>query len=147
MRNPDLTTEPNKALAAELRVAIDAKDLDACRDLLDAGADPNAPFGIVGSLLTYAIEGSFTEGALLLLDRGAHAHTPEGSRHLPIFSAARMGNARICGELLDRGVDIESQNHDPFKHRRSDTATRGGKEVTGRMRHLPYRARCQRQRM
>jgi ankyrin repeat protein len=109
-----LTAESRAALKDELRLAIDAKDLPACTELLDAGADPNATLGTVGSLLTYTIESSFTEGAILLLDRGAYVEAPNAARRSPLLSAARMGNVRIGEELVQRGAEIENHSADPY---------------------------------
>jgi ankyrin repeat protein len=99
-----------RALASSLSEGLAAKDVSACRYALDLGADPNATFGTAGSYLTFAIEHGFTEGAILLLDRGSHVEATGVNRRSPLLSAARMGNVLMCAELLDRGAHISGRS-------------------------------------
>jgi ankyrin repeat protein len=110
----------NQALQSAVRQA----DLAACLRALDAGADPNIAFGdllftnggekavYVSSLLELAIVTSFSEGAALLLSRGAALTPTDLDATAPLMAAASVGDFEICVDLLERGALVNATTRD-----------------------------------
>lgn len=91
-----------------LEVAASAGHLDAVKQLLAAGADPNTPAHEMG---ISALEAAAAQGQLIivkkLLETGAHPdHRGERSGTTPLIAAARGGHMEICEALLQSGADV-----------------------------------------
>ena len=91
-----------------LRIAIDQRKIQKCAELIDAGVDLSAGEDAERRPpLLNAIARLFTEGALLLIERGAPigAQGPEG--FIPLHMAASTGDMVICRALVARGAFID----------------------------------------
>jgi ankyrin repeat protein len=95
--------------ANQLHRAMRERDLEMARMLLDAGMDPNARRTAYDSCppLVRAIERGFTEGALLLIDRGASVIPATPGHLVPLIGAAAKGDARVCRALIERGAPVD----------------------------------------
>jgi ankyrin repeat protein len=95
-----------------LHEAISEGDLEGCRRALDKGANPDLPKPSNETYppLVRAIGLSFTEGALLLIERGASVGAVDVRSPVPLAAAAGEGNMVICKALIGRGADINESD-------------------------------------
>jgi uncharacterized protein len=98
-----------------LHIAVFARNADALRALLAAGADPNelatASFAQVTPLGTAATFGA-NELAELLLDHGADPERTSDHGHTPLHAAAANGNRALVELLLTRGANAGATTAD-----------------------------------
>jgi len=91
-----------------LHIAVFARNEDAVRTLLAAGADPNelstASFARVTPLGTAATFGA-TDLAAILLEHGADTERTAEHGNTPLHSAAANGNRALVELLLAHGAD------------------------------------------
>src|SRR5437764_12358577 len=87
-----------------LHIAAFARNVEAARTLLDAGADPNvlatASFARVTPLGTCAFAGA-TEVARVLLEHGADPTLPADDGFTPLDAAIENGNDELAALLRD----------------------------------------------
>jgi ankyrin repeat protein len=108
-----MSLNDNNTPAAQLDAAIKAKDLQACVDLLDAGASPNQPKVWWGDPpLVRALDAHFVEGALLLLERGAGPCAKKVGESIPLATAATLGQVEACIALLRHGAEVDETGVD-----------------------------------
>ncbi|MDR0780447.1 MAG: ankyrin repeat domain-containing protein [Pseudomonadales bacterium] len=91
-------------------VRVDA--LDAVKELLDAGADPNAVTGDNLSALSLAITNANTAMVELLLNAGANANTREPAGETMLMSAAAVGTPGSISALLAHGAEVDALDRD-----------------------------------
>ncbi len=101
---------PPRCWAAEARVAqaMEARDRDAVRNLLDQNADPNAPQADGMTALHWAAHHDDADAVKLLIDAGADASARNRYGVTPLALACTNGNAAIVRALLDAGADPNS---------------------------------------
>jgi ankyrin repeat protein len=91
-----------------LHEAITEGDLEACQRAIDAGADPSASLHDGDRVpLIRTIERGFTEGALLLIERGAALSSAGVGAPAPLQAAARENNLEVCKALLARDASVD----------------------------------------
>lgn len=96
--------------ATPLHAAAQYGQVEACRVLLEAGADPNATGGYDDSTpLHSAAWHNQSETAGVLLDHGADIDRPSGPRHrnTPLGWAIVSGSSGVVKLLLDRGASLK----------------------------------------
>lgn len=97
----------NDGVLPPLSAAARRGDLDAMRDLLDGGADPNdaGAGGTRWPPLVHAVHKHQLEAARLLLDRGADPDAAGPRGYTALMMAAADRDASMLALLLDRGAD------------------------------------------
>ena len=89
-------------LSRRLCSAAERGDLALVRELLQAGAAPNAVNPLSGSTpLTCAASRGRVEVAVALLEAGAHAYVKDRRDRYPLALAARSGERVLVELLLD----------------------------------------------
>ena len=78
---------------------------DLARQLLAAGADPNAHGFLQNTALYLATIQEAGELARVLLQAGADPNAPGSGRSTPLYRAASRGSAELVGILLEAGAD------------------------------------------
>lgn len=95
----------------DLKAAVEAKDVERVRTLLESGADPNEMGAFDWPLLIRAIYLGQTEIAKLLISRGANVNVkltnPDNST--PLHSAAEQANMEIAKLLLAKGAEVDAK--------------------------------------
>ena len=102
-------------LNRRLLSAIDSKDPEEVRRLLDAGADANTRRSSAKdkpTALHIAAEAGDVDMVGLLLDRGAKIDARDKNRFTPLHTAASKNSADVCSLLLDRGADFDAGTRD-----------------------------------
>jgi len=81
------------------------------KELLDAGADPDAPDGFYGltALMKVAQQG-YIDKAKLLLDYGADPNIPDNGGGTALIHAVRYGQTEMVKLLIGRGADKDAVN-------------------------------------
>ncbi len=97
---------PPFACAGPLHNAAIAGDVEAARELLEDGADPNEIDG-VGTALNWAMFGQQADVARLLLEYGADPNAG-GTGWTPLVSAIKMGDAGLAEQLIEAGADVRA---------------------------------------
>jgi hypothetical protein len=108
-----LIPHSQEGLARRLRSSINAMDLNACRQALTEGANPNVKYAPARqyTIFTHAIAKRFTAGVLLMLEHGASVEAKRERGFIsPLFTAAYANNAEICEALLSRGARVDARN-------------------------------------
>lgn len=102
----------------ELHDAINDKDLETTRELLDEGYDINEkpPEGVLkqSTPLMYAVRSGFKEGVKLLLKRGADWTIADETGYTPIDACAFHGHFAIMKVLIDHGIPFNEYAWDGF---------------------------------
>ncbi len=80
-------------------------DLAKVRELLEAGADPNARDGSGARPLHYAVSVSHAAMIDALVEGGAEVDVPEEQGHTPLAHAVALGKIEAIQALLARGAD------------------------------------------
>ena len=78
---------------------------ELARQLLAAGADPNAHGWLRNTPLYVAVSHGAAELAGILLEAGADPNAPASFRGTPLYRAASQGAAELVGILLEAGAD------------------------------------------
>ena len=100
-------------LNRRLLSAIDSKDPEEVRRLLDAGADANTRRSSAKdkpTALHIAAEAGDVDMVGLLLDRGAKIDARDKNRFTPLHTAASKNSADVCSLLLDRGAKKDAED-------------------------------------
>jgi ankyrin repeat protein len=88
--------------------AIERNEAASVAHCLKAGADPNCDVHSDGGvILTHAIEKSFTQAAILLLEHGALCCAKTDSHKVPLATAARYANPVVVAKLLEAGAKVD----------------------------------------
>ena len=96
-----------RAVDRALYEAAESSDIAEVDQLLQAGADVNAPVPGDGSPLIGAARGARLSMVRHLLDRGADVNMPVQGDGNPLIAAAREGAVSVVQLLLDRGASID----------------------------------------
>ncbi|KAL4952102.1 ankyrin repeat-containing domain protein [Aspergillus filifer] len=83
--------------------AVNQRDMDSMRILLQYRADPNAPDGVGKTPLLVAVEQSFEDEALMLLRFGADANYHSTKYDSPLLIAITNKNTALTQSLLANG--------------------------------------------
>jgi ankyrin repeat protein len=107
---PD-TPKESRLLSLRLADAVEAKDVEACKSLLAAGADPDGDAIVPAHvLLTRAIFLRFHEGVSLLLEAGANVNRVAPLLEIPLCVAALNGQSDLCKTLISKGADVTARD-------------------------------------
>lgn len=110
-----LATYDGYAQEAGLVDHVEEGNVQAVRDLLEAGADPDAPHAWKPAVpLTAAVRNGDLDMVQLLLDRGADPDAAALNPGLPLVQAAQIGSRSIVRALLEAGAD---PGHERALHR------------------------------
>ncbi|KAF1958195.1 ankyrin, partial [Byssothecium circinans] len=97
-----------------LQLAVESNQIELVQSLLQAGADPNAESGPMGTALGVAInQHSVTMDTTIvntLIAAGADVNMM-GKRGLPLHQAAADGNLMLASKLLSNGADPNKVDH------------------------------------
>lgn len=97
-------------LGDELRRAASAGDAAKVRELLAAGADPNAANAYGGTPLSFASDKGHAEVVKLLLDKGANPNVKDRFyNQTPLAWAVSNGHAEAARALLAKGAEGEAE--------------------------------------
>jgi ankyrin repeat protein len=103
-----VSLDDETSLTKRLHQAILERDLAACAQLLDDGADPDARTVWRGQPpISVAILLDFVDIVLLLLERGASPNATKPERAVPLVDAANRGSIEICEALLRNGARVD----------------------------------------
>ena len=91
--------------ATPLMFAAAGGHVEVMEQLIAFGADPNALSGHKAPVITYAIEHSQHEAALVLLAGGVDVNEPWFGGTTPLLAASYRGDYEMMGLLLDAGAD------------------------------------------
>ena len=89
--------------------AAKARDLEALRALLAAGAPVEAPQGDGATALHWAVYWNDAEAAALLLRAGANASAANDLGVTPLLLACQNGSVELVEMLLETGADVEAR--------------------------------------
>lgn len=89
----------------QLPDAVQRRDIDTVRSLLDAGADVDAPQADGATALAWAVHWDDLATVDLLLDAGADANAANDLGVTPLMLASRNGSATMVERLLQAGAD------------------------------------------
>lgn len=98
------------ACGGTLHQAIEKEKIAKARELIDDGADVNAPDKEGESPLHVAAALDSDEAAMLLLSHGAAVDARDPHGNTPLHVAARHGNDAIVVGLLRHGADVNATN-------------------------------------
>lgn len=90
--------------------AAAAGDADRVRELLDAGADPDAADGDGRTAVTHAAYGDHPEVVRLLLEAGADVDGQDTTRANPLLSTGETGYLDVLEEVLRADPDLTRTN-------------------------------------
>jgi ankyrin repeat protein len=96
-------------LDEHLLVASEKGDVEAVKDLLQQGANPNALGSDGKRPLHRAAASNRLEVIAILLDAGADIESPAGGR-TPLMEAIMRGAVEAVAVLLDKGADLEARD-------------------------------------
>ncbi len=99
--------DPNILLAA-----IQQGDVDAVRESLSKGIDPDTIFSETTTALTVAVDRGRIEMVNVLLDRGAAINQPTPSGETALMKSVWAGHEVITDLLLNRGARVNVQNRE-----------------------------------
>jgi tetratricopeptide (TPR) repeat protein len=102
------------AFAQEITLAAQRGDVEAVRELLDRGADPDAryPYNFSDPVLYVAAQQGSAEIVRMLLDHGAYPDNTGGDYQTALHRACYYGNTEAAAVLLDDGADIEARTNE-----------------------------------
>jgi beta-lactamase regulating signal transducer with metallopeptidase domain len=104
----DLASGFTSAIHSEYAIkAAERGDIDAMRQILDAGLDIDRSFHGDGTLLLIAARAGQRDAVEFLLDRGADPNTPSPGDGNALIVAAEHGRMEIVEMLLDDGARID----------------------------------------
>ncbi|WHL19927.1 ankyrin repeat domain-containing protein [Stenotrophomonas acidaminiphila] len=98
---------PNLDLQARLAVAANQGDLDECRRLLAAGADPAFADADKFTPLHEAAQGGHPAVCALLIEAGARLDAVDMTNNTPLHQAARFNHPEVVRTLVKAGADLE----------------------------------------
>jgi ankyrin repeat protein len=105
-----MTISPIPKNHADLISAIDRNDVDAVKDLLAQGVDPNASDRRGGTLMGLAAAHGYGEIVRLFLKVGADIDQREQGEVSALMRAAYNGRSEMVQLLLDKGADVNITN-------------------------------------
>lgn len=101
-----------------LQLAINRKDIDQVKILLDHGANVNAKTIIDFVPLSRAVIKADKNMCALLISRGADVNATNSSGDSPLFFAIRDDHEDICDLLISKGADVnikDKHGYTPLK--------------------------------
>ncbi len=98
---------PNLDLQARLAVAANQGDLDECRRLLAAGADPAFADADKFTPLHEAAQGGHPAVCALLIEAGASLDPVDKTNNTPLHEAARFNHPEVVRTLVKAGAELE----------------------------------------
>jgi len=96
------------AASSEVADAVQARNIDALRVLIQKKADVNAPQLDGSTALHWAAQWNNLEAADLLIRAGAKVNAPNRDGATPMFLAALNGGTAMIEKLLNAGVDANA---------------------------------------
>lgn len=100
-----MTTSPD--LQSRLAQAANQGDLDECRRLLAAGADPTFADADQFTPLHEAAQGGHPAVCALLIEAGASLDAVDKTRNTPLHEAARFNHPEVVHTLVKAGAELE----------------------------------------
>ena len=100
-----MTTSPD--LQTRLAQAANLGDLDECRRLLAAGADPTFADADKFTPLHEAAQGGHPAVCALLIEAGASLDAVDKTRNTPLHEAARFNHPDVVRTLVKAGAELE----------------------------------------
>jgi ankyrin repeat protein len=101
-----------EAIKANPRGALDyavaSNDIDAARQALEAGADPNAEARGGGTVFGWASSEGRTEIVRMMLEKGADVTKADQGGYTPLIAAAKHGKADVVKMLIDAKSDVNA---------------------------------------
>ena len=94
-------------LGAELYQAVGAGELDKARQLIDAGADVDAPQPPYALSPIHIAPGQGLDMVKLLVEGGAEIDLKDGDGATALLSAVLLGKTRVVAFLLEKGASVE----------------------------------------
>lgn len=110
-KKPQAQVKPkiNSYLNSDLIDTVKNHDVEGVRNLLEAGADPNA-IRDNGSALIWAVGTNLSDMVKLFIDYGADVDFRTNDGTTPLMVAAAMNNTGIGRMLIDSGADINARS-------------------------------------
>jgi len=99
-----------QASAGELHDAAKNGDILKVRQLLEQGANVNAPDNFGTTPLHYAASEGKTDIAKLLIERGADVNARDQHQWTPLHMAAYGGRAAMAKLLVEKGADVNAKD-------------------------------------
>jgi ankyrin repeat protein len=96
------------AASSEVADAVQARNIDALRALIQKKADVNAPQLDGSTALHWAAQWNNPEAVDLLIRAGAKVNAPNRDGATPMFLAALNGSSAMIEKLLNAGVDANA---------------------------------------
>ena len=97
--------------AVDYATAVSTGNVEAVKQHLAAGADPNAKNADGGPVLNGAAVYGHREIVALLIEKGAKVGVKDGNGNGPLHSAAFLGRSDVVELLLEKGADANVKNN------------------------------------
>ena len=97
--------------AVDYATAVSTGNVEAVKQHLAAGADPNAKNADGGPILNGAAVFGHREIVALLIEKGAEIGVKDGNGNGPLHSAAFLGRSDVVELLLEKGADVNVKNN------------------------------------
>jgi ankyrin repeat protein len=106
---PKLSKEDQEILDEKLLAAVASNNsTNSIKQLLDAGANPNAAWGDGQSALMYAAYLGNAKTCALLIRRGANVNAANEDKDTPLLIAARQADGPTCAILILNNADTKA---------------------------------------
>ena len=129
--------QPASPPAVDYATAVSTGNVQAVKQHLAAGADPNAKNADASPILNGAAVYGHREIVALLVEKGAKVGVKDGNGNGPLHSAAFLGRSDVVELLLEKGADANVKNNNGETPMDSLGADWGTTQFIGNLLQIP----------